>query len=325
MKKLFLLLFVAVQFTACYQEDDFTFDPFDDTEFEDEWDDEDYEDDYEDSEEGALTLYRVNGDEIDRIKDYEVSADLKPYQQNYAKHFEMWEFVTRLLPRNSRNKIGEFEIFHGGGDLLGYVMPIDDNDLSNWRFALAIDAVEDLTTIDFTALFTYVTIHEYGHVLTLNDEQVSVSQSESACNNYFTGEGCSSANSYINRLVEIGWLDIINQHDEENPDATYNNYRDRFVTDYAATNPGEDVAEVFSVFVTKENRPTGNSIADQKVNMMYDYPELVRLRSEIRSNGDVRALKSGSWRNDPLFSKFKVCGHRGCKHAQADVHAAVLK
>ena len=322
MKKFFLLLFIALQITGCYYEDDFEIDNFEEDYPEEEWNEEEYS---EDSEESSLTLYSVNGDEIHKIKDYPVSANLESYQQNYAKHFEMWDFVTRLIPLSARGKIGEFEVFHGGGEFLGYVAPIDDSDLSSWRFALAIDAVEDLTTIDFTRLFTYVTIHEYGHVLTLNDEQIDVNGSEFSCPNYFTGEGCSRAHSYINRLVEIGWLDIIDQHDEDNPDPTYNNYRDRFVSDYAATNPGEDIAEVFSFFITRENPPSGNSIADQKVKMMYDYPELVQLREQIRRNEDVAALRAGSWRTDPLFRKFKL-GHRHShKHVKAATSTSVIK
>ena len=37
--------------------------------------------------------------------------------------------------------------------------------------------------------------------------------------------------------------------------------QDSFVTDYAATNPGEDLAETFTVFVLSP-RPTGDRIAD---------------------------------------------------------------
>ncbi len=263
--------------------------------------------------EGSLTLYRVTEDDISKIKDYSVGADLLPFQQDYGKHIQMWEFVSRLIPLSERDKIGEFEVFHGGNGLAGYVLPIDNNDLGKWRFALAIDLAENLESIDFEALFTYVTLHEYGHVLTLNDEQVQVSASD-ACPDYFTGEGCSRSNSYINRLYELGWKDIYNELDENNPEALYEKYKDRFVSDYAATNPGEDIAEVFAFFVTQQNKPSGNSIADQKIKLLYEFPELVKLRNEIRSNEQVVSLRAGSWRNNPMYSRFKVCGRKGCKH-----------
>ena len=59
-------------------------------------------------------------------------------------------------------------------------------------------------------------------------------------------------------------------------------YGDRFVTEYAMTDPAEDMAETFMVFVLQD-RPGGTGIADQKLLFFWDYPELVELRSEIRA------------------------------------------
>jgi len=67
-------------------------------------------------------------------------------------------------------------------------------------------------------------------------------------------------------------------------------YKDRFVTDYAATNPGEDIAEVFATFVTQADQPRGNSIADQKIKLLYDFPELTQLRDKIRQNANPATL-----------------------------------
>ena len=55
------------------------------------------------------------------------------------------------------------------------------------------------------------------------------------------------------------------------------------MTEYAATNPSEDFAESFMVFVLKE-KPTKSTIADQKILFFYDFPELVEMRDFIRSN-----------------------------------------
>lgn len=54
------------------------------------------------------------------------------------------------------------------------------------------------------------------------------------------------------------------------------------MTDYAATNPGEDIAESWTAFILQP-KPTGSTIADQKTLFFYDYPELVRLRGQITS------------------------------------------
>ena len=303
------LIFIAslLVFTSCNYEEDF----FDETdgfiEQDDNFPDDDggFPDDGGDfGGEATLSTYRINGDEIIKIKDFNVSSNLLPYQQDEAKHLAMFDFYTRLIPRENRHRIVEFEVFYGNNDLAGYVVPIDNDDLSRWKMGLAIETATDITDIDFTNFFTYLTLHEFGHVLTLNESQVNVFQGN--CSEYHTGEGCSNANSYINQLFELGWEDIA--PNGEGGGDLYNRHSDRFVSDYAATNPGEDVAEVFATFIT-EGRRGGNSIADQKVNQMFDRPELVDMRDKIVSQ--ISTLQDGgvmtrSWREKFKFS----CGHR---------------
>jgi len=258
-------------------------------------------------EEGALTLYKVNGNELIKVKDFNVGSSLLSYQQNVAKHMEMWDFYTRLIPAENRSRIVEFEVFYGNNDLAGYVEPINENDLSKWKMGLAIEAAENTTDIDFSNFFTYLTVHEFGHVLTLNETQVNVFQDN--CPEYHTGEGCSNGNSYINQLYELGWEDIANElQDGQGSEDLYNRYSDRFVSDYAATNPGEDIAEVFATFIIQP-KPGGNSIANQKVNQLYERSELVALRNKIiHQNPTLQSegLMTRSW-----AKKFKFkCGHK---------------
>lgn len=257
--------------------------------------------------EGALTLYLVNGNEISKIRDFSVSSNLIAYQTDVAKHMQMWEFYTKLIPEENRNRIVEFEVFYGANDLAGYVEPLDENNLSQWKMGLAIEQAQNIEDIDFSNFFTYLTVHEYGHVLTLNETQVNVNQNN--CPAYHTGEGCSNDNSYINQLYELGWADIAHElQDGQGGEDLYNRYSDRFVSNYAATNPGEDIAEVFAEFITKP-KPGGNSIANQKVNQLYQRPELVDLRDKIIQNNPTLVsdgLATRSWTN-----KFKFkCGHK---------------
>ncbi len=50
--------------------------------------------------------------------------------------------------------------------------------------------------------------------------------------------------------------------------------------EYAATNPVEDIAESWTEFVMRP-KPIGTTIADQKEQFFYEYPELVKIRREI--------------------------------------------
>ena len=251
-------------------------------------------------EEGALSLYNINGNEISLLKDFDVENQYKSDQNDKAKHQKMWDYFVKLIPEGARNQIVEFEVFHGGGEILGYVTPIDDADLSRWKMGLAIDATGDLSKIDLATEFAYTSIHEYGHVLTLDNTQIDVISAGGSCGAFNIEEGCSKENSYINELYLIGWADIMNEFNDVKNDRQasrfYEKYQDRFVTEYAASNPAEDIAEVFSVFVTADSEPSGNTIADRKVKAMYGHPELVELREKIRKNEVVRTLKAGSWK-----------------------------
>lgn len=247
-----------------------------------------------------LTSYKIEGNEISKIKDHVVKNKYLNDQQDYATHLAMWEYYTRLIPIQHRIHITEFLVIHGEGDLGGYVEPIIDGRLDQWRMAISIDLVEDLSNVDLQAEFAYVVIHEFAHVLTLNPSQVQV-QDESSCQTFYTGEGCSKRNSYINKLYELAWEDIF----EENldPDDLYDKYPDRFVSDYAATNPGEDIAEVFTTYVIEDDVRNGNKIADQKIQLLDAYEELRELRELIRSVPVVRMI------NEKHKSKFRKILH----------------
>jgi hypothetical protein len=165
----------------------------------------------------------------------------------------------------------------------------------------------DIVDSDDKLDLTYTLIHEYAHLLTLGPNQVTPSmavfnnpddndiyyEEASACPVYFPGEGCSNRDSYINAFFNRFWADIheewqdinlIEDDDEyyEALDNFYYDYEGRFLTDYAATNPEEDIAEAFSFFVLSP-RPGWSTIAEEKILFFYDYPELVRLRDEIIS------------------------------------------
>ena len=310
MKKLLMLALLSLVISACQYEEEDYFGP----ESPEETTPEDGGQSNLEGEEGSLTLYRVNANTIEKIKDYPVGARLRPYQQDQGRHFEIWDFVTRLLPLGSRNRIAEFEVFHGDGELLGYVAPLNDGDLSKWRFALAIDAANRLDIIELQSLFTFVAIHEYGHILSLNESQLNVATGENSCTHFHPGEGCSAPNSYINRLFLLGWADIYDEVDFDDPEGIYLQYPDRFVSEYAATNPGEDIAEVFGYFVTMPNAPLGNRIADRKIQLMYEYPELVALREQIRSSAAEARLPIDNLNMRAAFKRFQIRRPGGCVH-----------
>ena len=263
----------------------------------------DADDDYaEEPENQYLLTYKISGNQISNPIFESVSGDLQSYQDDTATHQQIWEYFITLIPSDERTGLKEFMIVTDGesNNLAAVAQTAYDPNL----WALEVDIVDS----DDKLNLTYTLIHEYAHLLTLGPNQVTPSiaifnnpddddiyyDEAFACLAYFPGEGCSQEDSYINAYFNRFWADIHEEWQDinliEDNDAYYEaldnfyfDYEDRFVTDYAPTNPEEDIAEAFSFFVLSP-RPSGNTIAEEKILFFYDYPELVRLRDEI-TNG----------------------------------------
>ncbi len=237
---------------------------------------------------GLVARYLVDGDNLTLVQNGPASVGFF----NETRQNEFWSFFTELIPSNARTVMKELELFADEEDgTAAYVAPLSDNDLSMWEMGHNLDFVWDRVGNMDQGETAYTSIHEVAHLLTLDNRQIQVTNG--ACDNFFTGEGCSNSDSYINAFFSQFWTDIygenqsIGQDDFDGLFAFYERYRDRFVSEYAATNPGEDIAESFTLFVLTET-VSGSSISSQKVSFFYDYPELVQLRTEIRNNIDFQ-------------------------------------
>ena len=143
---------------------------------------------------GDITLYKVQGETIVKVTDYNVSGQDLTYQQDSDKHQEIWSLIKKVVPPNYRTKMSEFLIYNGEtSGSAGFVVQTQQ-DLSKWKMGIAINYANDQQEL------TYTVIHEFGHILTLNNDQVDASVTENACQNYFVGEGCAKSDAYINKL-----------------------------------------------------------------------------------------------------------------------------
>ncbi len=235
--------------------------------------------------EGEITLYSVQGEDISKIVDYQVSGLNLIYQQDIQEHQRLWRLIKKIIPLNYRSKIGEFLIYNGTiTDTFGLSEKIN-NDASKWRIGIAINyADDDQQKLIFTIL------HEFAHILTLNNDHIDTMVRESNCVNYFNNLGCSNNNSYINQFQSQFWTDIWSDYlvskngTQIEMLSFYNFYSDHFFLPNSAISPEEDIADVFATFVLREEGATGNSIAEQKIEFMYTYNELVSLRNYARTN-----------------------------------------
>lgn len=253
-------------------------------------DDEDGEDEYPNDQadqtrnSGLVARYAVSGNDIALIQ----SGPGAEGFYNQTRQNEFWNFFTNLIPTDARSVMKEVEFFADTEDgTAAYVSPLNDNDLSLWEMGHNLDFIWDDKNQFVPGESAYTSIHEVAHLLTLDNNQVNVGNS--GCSSFHTGEGCSNTDSYINQFYNQFWADIygelqsIDQQDFGALFAFYNKYQDRFVTEYAATNPGEDIAESFATYVLADV-PSEQDIVNQKMSFFEGFPELVNLKARIKGN-----------------------------------------
>ena len=257
----------------------------------------------------VLVKYEINGNEIFAPQYENVSSDLVDEQENVALHNEIWDFYAAMIPADARDFVTHYIVMTDG--LGGGLAAVEQNpdDPTLWMLNVDISDTEDIEELTFTL------IHEYGHLLTLNTSQVDIDEylfnnpddddayydAEDNCATYFTGEGCAKSSSYFYLFFDEFWRDIYDEWNEiqyiedddayyEASDELYFAHESDFVTDYAITNPGEDIAETWAFFVTQP-QPAGNTIAEKKILFFYQFPELVALREEIIARTYSRMIR----------------------------------
>jgi hypothetical protein len=253
-------------------------------------------------EERRLVTYSIQGNELGNPLFESVPTDLSDEQADVPSHQAIWSYFARIIPQDDRGFVTEFSVLTDGKDNLLAAVAQSQNNPAHWRLEVDIADAQDYEGLTFTL------IHEFGHLLTLNEKQVAPSMAvfnnpqdsalrshEAAmCPNYYAHEGCSNRDSYLNQFYQRfwtakyeEWYQVESIQDEylyyTRLNEFYEKYRDEFVTEYAPTNPGEDIAESWAYFILT-SRPQGSTIAQQKVLFFYEYPELVELRQEIIKN-----------------------------------------
>ena len=179
------------------------------------------------------------------------------------QHIQIKRWVAGIFPDDfSDAYLSRVGIFSDKeGDDGAYV----ENVNGGWEMFINGDVLQDG---DEEMIFTIV--HEFAHILTLNSSQVEGVIEESVCQTNYIEEGCPRQDSYFQGFFQNFWSD--------GSDGYTPSY---FVTEYAATNPGEDIAESFAKFVLS-GKTGGATVADQKVDFFNAYPELIVMRENIR-------------------------------------------
>ena len=216
-----------------------------------------------------------------------------------------WNYLNSKLPKEILKKyISSLRLFTDGrmGELAG-MSPVN---ILNTQWEIDID------TLDFNFNnkeklyikdYTHTIIHEFGHLLTLNPEQVEVTEDvfEDDMKGYLTSEGYTKTNSYLNKFVDRFWRgkllrrwDKIDKIKSENRKVNllyklYLKNENQFLTAYSAESPEEDIAESWTFFVLYD-KPKLNTIKHQKILFFYQFPELIEQREKIRNKLEKKSV-----------------------------------
>ncbi|MBF8981945.1 hypothetical protein IZY60_00190 [Lutibacter sp. B2] len=237
-----------------------------------------------------IALYDVHDEKI-QYKPVNKQTMDELSKEDIKKHKDLWEKAKKIIPTSYLERITSFEInTDGKEEVLAHVESPDE---SNKIWRLAID-IKDAFDQDgkFNKELDKTIIHEFGHILTLNDGQMMKERNENSIT-YTTDEGSTTKDSYLNQFYNEFWKSIhkewekasesVNDDSEENQALIdfYEEHKNEFVSEYASTNPEEDIAESFTNFIV-EDKPKGNTIAQRKILFFYQFEELIKIREEIK-------------------------------------------
>lgn len=241
----------------------------------------------------VIAKWKVEKDNLSELKVFREGKDDKSIQ----KMKKVWKTIYSILPKKQINKyVKELELYvDKKKETFASVNALDE---SNKRWIFGIDSKYiPKGDLKKNKDFLHTIIHEFGHLITLNDTQVESSDLEFQEDEkrYLTEEGLAKKNSYINQFVKKFWYkknridewDKIQEIKRERKrlNKLYDFYLDHekvFFNDYAAESPEEDIAESWYFFVMK-NRPKDKFGMNKKILFFYEFEELIELRKEIRN------------------------------------------
>lgn len=207
------------------------------------------------------------------------------------------QMLRALLPQEYFDKVSNITMESDGEyGLLAYVYPVEGSGGKFW--GVGYDAVDAFTTeskLKNPEELLKTIVHEFAHILSLNDKQVThrtESEAETSCptNEILIDQGCIKEGAYINEFSTLFWTkELQEEASKASEDGTYDEFSTKlyesapesFVSEYAATSMVEDFAESFTDFIMKNERHD-QLISDQKVEYFYKFPELLALRKRMR-------------------------------------------
>jgi hypothetical protein len=237
-------------------------------------------------ESSEVNVFRVANKRL--YEDYKFTKDIDPYDR------AIWDMFLAVAGSDAAYRnVSAYATFRLGKEpVLAYVGMHQKKD-PMWHLVVNANNA-NLGNPQWKKDMAITLIHEYAHLLSLGKKQMDLGRGEIKCKKtgtiYIEGYGCSKKKSYIQAFGKRFWtaedVEEAYESQEEHSSLFYKRHEGEFVTQYAATNITEDFAESFTDFILRA-KPPGTNVAEQKVLFFYRYPELVKMRAEMRDRIDT--------------------------------------
>ena len=196
---------------------------------------------------------------------------------------ELWGQITRLMPLEQSDRLmGQFQVFSKPKSNTIAYMGRDD---TTGRFTMGINDPVHLATDVQEQKLTIA--HEFMHMIVVA-EAIPMTEGQACVGIAYPDDGCYKPGSIYADFVKRFWSEADRDAAAKGGDVR-SGKENSFVTAYAATNPHEDIAESFSVWVLSEGK--GKTLADSKQRFFNGYPNLVALKQHIRTSLIGQILK----------------------------------
>ena len=261
----------------------------------------------------SLITYEIRDGELAAPRAHKVSASLRADRDDAEGHALIWAHARTVFKSHLR-WMTRFVVFTDGADETLASVQRRDGAPGEWSLAVDIeDALDEEGEVDLSD-FSYTLVHELGHVIALNRDEVvpdpalsadpedqdAFDAAQAACGRLFLDEGCARPDAYLQAFYEAFWADLaadfapIDAIDDPDDEAEavaafHARHADLFFTEYAATNVTEDFAESWAHYVLGPG-PRGDTTLDDKLAFFAEFEELADIRAELRAAGVARAV-----------------------------------
>ncbi len=218
-------------------------------------------------------------DDFGTVEVYDVLQDGSLSPAASGTTLQVWELFQQVAtPAFAADVILEYRVGDAPeSDTLAYVY--QDDDPFYWVLAVNLATAEDVDLLVGTL------VHEYAHILALSTDQFD--EPGTCAEELELSYGCPAPGSVLGDFFAAFWSGYEDAPEVENTDEDvayefYLAHEEDFVSDYAATNVVEDLAESFMTYVLEDSFD-GPGVVAAKLAFFDDYPELSAIRERIRA------------------------------------------